>query len=309
MVKSKPKSDKSAAPKGGQKAAPKAAQKPAQKRAPATANSALGIDVGGTGVKAALVDVTTGELLSRRHRVSTPKPSTPEAIAEAVKQIVGLIAAEIELPLELPVGIGIPGAIKGGVVLEAPNLDKRWIGTNGEEVIGKALGGRRVVAINDADAAGLAEVRYGAGRDVAGTVLMLTIGTGIGSGLFVNGRLVPNTELGHIEFRGRDAELLVSGLARERRHLRWHAWANEFSAFLARIERYLWPDLIILGGGVSKELKKYQRWLVAKAPIVPAQFLNTAGIVGAALYATDRLRAESARPSQPVAAKRRRTAS
>src|SRR5207253_2903767 len=134
---------------------------------------------------------------------------------------------------------------------------------------------------------------------------MLTIGTGIGSGLFVDGRLVPNTEFGHLEFRGRDAELRVSGVARERRNMRWHAWANEFSAFLARLELYFWPDLLILGGGVSKELKKYERWVVAKAPIVPARFLNTSGIVGTAIYATDGARLEKARPVQLIPVKAR----
>jgi polyphosphate glucokinase len=181
------------------------------------------------------------------------------------------------------------------------------VGANAEQLIGKALG-RRAFAINDADAAGLAEVRFGAGRDVPGTVLLLTIGTGIGSGLFVNGRLVPNTEFGHLEFRGRDAETRISGVARERRHMRWHAWANEFSAYLARIELYFRPDLIILGGGVSKELKKYQRWLVSKVPLVPAKFLNTSGIVGTAMYAADRARAES-KPLQLLPAKTRKTAS
>ncbi len=313
MAKTKSKPVKSAPPKAAPKPVQKAAKKqptPAKKQpttghqpAPAPASSAIGIDIGGTGIKAALVDVTTGELLSRRHRVNTPKPATPEAIAEVVKHLVGLIAAEFQLPMHLPVGVGIPGPIKDGVVKVAANIDKRWIGTNAEELFGKALGGRRVRAINDADAAGLAEIRFGAGRDVPGTVLMLTIGTGIGSGMFVNGRLVPNTEFGHLEFRGRDAELRVSGMARERRNLRWHAWANEFSAFLARVELYFWPDLIILGGGVSKELKKYKRWVVAKAPIVPARFLNTSGIVGTAIYATDGSRVESARAVKPASTK------
>jgi polyphosphate glucokinase len=324
MAKTKSKSAKSAPPKAPPKAAPEPATKsatkgptpakkqptPAKKQpttahepTPAPAQSAIGIDIGGTGVKAALVDVTTGELLSRRHRVNTPKPATPEAIAGAVKHLVGLIATEFQLPMDLPVGVGIPGPIKDGVVKVAANIDKRWIGTNAEQLIGKALGGRRVVAINDADAAGLAEIRFGAGRDVPGTVLMLTIGTGIGSGMFVNGQLVPNTEFGHLEFRGRDAEQRVSGMAREKRNLRWRVWANEFSSFLARVELYFWPDLIILGGGVSKELKKYQRWLVAKAPIVPARFLNTSGIVGTAIYATDRRRADAARPVQLMSTK------
>jgi polyphosphate glucokinase len=183
--------------------------------------------------------------------------------------------------------------------MTAANIDKRWIGASAEDVIGKALS-RRVYAINDADAAGLAEIRFGAGRDVYGTVLMLTLGTGIGSGLFVDGRLVPNTEVGHLEWRGRDVELRLSGVAREKRHMRWRAWANEFSAFLARLEVYFWPDLIILGGGVSKEMRKYEKWLKSRVPIKQARYLNTSGIVGAAMYANDRVRAESARPLELV---------
>ncbi|MEP7378815.1 MAG: ROK family protein, partial [Chloroflexota bacterium] len=207
----------------GRSAATAAAHKsaaPVHKPAPVVARAALGIDVGGTGVKAALVDVKTGELLSHRHRINTPRPATPDAIAQAIVHVVGLVAAERELPPDLPAGVGIPGPIKDGVVMTAANIDKHWIGANAEALVGKALG-RRAFAINDADAAGLAEIRFGAGRDVPGTVLILTVGTGIGSGLFVNGQLVPNTEFGHLEFRGKDAEVRISGVARERRHLRW----------------------------------------------------------------------------------------
>ncbi|HEY8134606.1 MAG TPA: ROK family protein [Candidatus Limnocylindrales bacterium] len=295
MAKAKAKQERPTPPK---KAATKAGDRRADAQprpAPAVPGAALGIDIGGTGVKAALVDVTTGELLSRRHRVNTPKPSSPDAVIEAVLHVVGLIAAERDLAPDLPVGVGIPGPIKAGKVMTAANIDKRWIGTPAEELLGKALK-RRVHAINDADAAGLAEIRFGAGREVAGTVLMLTLGTGIGSGLFVDGQLVPNTEMGHLEWKGRDVELRLSGVAREKRHLRWRAWANEFSAFLARLEILFWPDLIILGGGVSKEMKKYDKWLKSRAPIKPARFLNTSGIVGAAIYASERARAESARP-------------
>jgi polyphosphate glucokinase len=277
---------------------------------PAVPGAALGIDIGGTGVKAALVDVATGELLSRRHRVNTPKPATPEAVVQTVLHVVDLVAGDRQLAPETPVGVGIPGPIKGGRVMTAANIDKRWIGASAEELLGKALG-RRAFAINDADAAGVAEIRFGAGREVAGTVLMLTLGTGIGSGLFVDGQLVPNTEMGHLEWRGRDVELRLSGVAREKRHMRWRAWANEFSAFLARLDIYFWPDLIILGGGVSKEMRKYEKWLKSRAPIKQARFLNTSGIIGAAIYASDRMRAESARPVQLVpriAARRARKA-
>lgn len=309
MAKAKTKQDK---PSPQKKSAPKAADKRADAHrppAPAVSGAALGIDFGGTGVKAALVDITTGELLSRRHRINTPKPSTPDAVADTIVHVVGLVAGDRELPPDTPVGVGIPGPVKGGVVMTAANIDKRWIGASAEAVLGNALG-RRVYAINDADAAGLAEIAFGAGKDVPGTVLMLTLGTGIGSGLFVDGRLVPNTEMGHLEWRGRDVELRLSGLARERRNMRWRAWANEFNAFLARIEIYFWPDLIILGGGVSKEKRKFEKWLKSRAKIVPARFLNTSGIVGAAMYASDRVRAESARPVQlvPKAAAKRAAA-
>jgi polyphosphate glucokinase len=297
MTKAKAKQERPTPPRT---ATPKAGAKRSDAHpgpAPALPGAALGIDIGGTGVKAALIDVGTGELLSRRHRVNTPQPATPDAVAGAVRHLVDLVAAELKLPPDLPVGVGIPGPIKDGTVMTAANIDKRWIGASAEELIGKALG-RRVYAINDADAAGMAEMRFGAGRGASGTVLMLTLGTGIGSGLFVDGRLVPNTEMGHLEWRGRDVELRLSGVARERRHMRWRAWANEFSAFLERVELYFWPDLIILGGGVSKELKKYEKWLTSRAPIVPAHFLNTSGIVGAAMYASDRVRTDAARPVQ-----------
>lgn len=253
----------------------------------------LGIDVGGTGVKAALVDLDTGTLESRRVRIATPKPSTPEAVAKTIRQVVEAVAADHPFPVDIPVGCGLPGVVKGGHMLTAANLDKGWIGVSAEKLIGEAIG-LPVVPVNDADAAAIAESRFGAGRDATGTVLLLTIGTGIGSGLLVDGILVPNTEMGHIEFKGRDAERQLSGVARERRRLRWKAWAEQFSAYLARLELYFSPDLIILGGGVSKVMDKYREWLVARAPIVPAHFLNTSGIIGAALVAAD-ARAATAR--------------
>jgi polyphosphate glucokinase len=245
---------------------------------------ALGIDVGGTGVKAALVNLADGALLSRRVRRDTPDPSTPKAVVATIARVVEAIAEDIDLPPELPVGCGVPGVVKGGRLLTAANIDKGWLEVSAAEMIGAALG-RRVHLINDADAAGIAEMEFGAGRDHHGTVLMLTIGTGIGSGLFLDGRLVPNTELGHLEVNGRDAETRMSGSARERRRLKWPRWADEFNVYLARIEAYLWPDLIILGGGVSKVNARYGHLLESRAPIVVAQFLNSAGIAGAALYA------------------------
>lgn len=250
---------------------------------------ALGIDFGGTGIKGALVDAATGELCTRRVRVSTPQPSTPEAVAASIAHVVELCAEERPIARGIPVGLGLPGVIVGGTVLTAANIDRGWVGQSADELIGAALG-RKVYAVNDADCAGLAEMRLGAGRDVPGTVLLLTIGTGIGSALFVDGRLVPNTELGHLEFHGRVAELRLSGVARERRRLRWKAWATEFDEYLARVERLFWPDLIIIGGGVSKAMDKFSEWLTPRAPLVPARFRNTSGIIGAALYAHDRAR-------------------
>jgi polyphosphate glucokinase len=251
-----------------------------------SAGIALGIDVGGTGVKAALVELATGNLLSKRVRMSTPKPSTPEAVAETIRQVVDSVAADHGFGPDVPAGCGLPCVVKRGVVMTAANIDKSWIGVNAVELIGGALG-RPVLAINDADAAAIAETRIGAGQGVPGTVILLTIGTGIGSGLLVDGHLVPNTEFGHLEFKGKDAETLLSGVSRERRKLRWKAWAQEFSVFLGRLELYFAPDLIILGGGVSKVMDKYREWLVTTTPVVPAKYLNTAGIIGAAMAASD----------------------
>ena len=247
----------------------------------------LGIDFGGTGIKAAVINLETGELPSRRHRQSTPRPSSPVAVAETIKQVVQLCNADHPLPVAIPVGLGIPGVIKNGVVMTAANIDPGWVDASADEIVSSALG-RRVWSINDADCAGMAEMHLGAGRGVMGTVLMLTIGTGIGSGLFVDGRLVPNTEFGHLEFRGRDAELRLSGVARERRRMRWKTWAFEFNDYLAQIEKLFWPDLLILGGGVSKVIDRYSQWLNSRAPVVPATYRNTSGIIGAAQYAADR---------------------
>ncbi|HUG47629.1 MAG TPA: ROK family protein [Candidatus Limnocylindria bacterium] len=246
---------------------------------------ALGIDVGGTGVKAAVVDTNSGELLSNRIRLKTPVPATPQAVAQTTREIVDRLAAEGPLPADLPVGCGLPGVVKEGRVLTVANIDQGWLAVSAEEVLGDALG-RRVIAINDADAAGIAEMRLGAGRDRPGTVILLTIGTGIGSAVFRDGVLLPNTEFGHLEMDGYAAETEWSGVARDRRGLKWKEWAAGFNGYLARVESYLWPDLLILSGGVSKSLVKFEAYLETRAPVVPAHFLNTAGIVGAALWAT-----------------------
>jgi len=249
-----------------------------------TPRPALGIDVGGTGVKAALVDVGSGELISKRVRQKTPIPATPDAVAVTVGEVVAQIAADQPLPAGLPCGCGLPGVVKGGRVLTVANIDQGWLTVSAEEILGEAIG-RRVVTINDADAAGIAELRLGAGVGQLGTVLLLTVGTGIGSALFTAGRLVPNTEFGQLEYKGFVAERELSGTARDRRDLSWAEWATEFDGYIARMEDHFWPDLIILGGGVSKSFAKFAHLLHSRAQIVPAHFLNSSGIIGAALWA------------------------
>lgn len=268
---------------------------------------ALGIDVGGTGVKAALVDLATAELVTDRIREKTPQPSKPEAVAATIGSVVSRVLAEHpDIPADLPVGCGLPGVVKDGRLTTAANIDHEWVGWPAEEGIGAAIG-RRVLIVNDADAAGLAEVAYGAGEGAAGTLLLLTIGTGIGSAVFIDGILVPNTEFGHIELKGRDAESRVSGAARERRGIGWKAWAREFDLYLGHLELYLQPDLIILGGGVSKEMAKFGKYLEASAPIVTARYLNTSGIIGAAYAAAFAQRLERAGSTATATGRRRVT--
>lgn len=274
---------------------------------------ALGIDVGGTGVKAALVDLATGTLASNRVREKTPQPATPEAVTATVASVVAQVLDGETVPDDLPVGCGLPGVVTEGILRTAANIDKSWEGVSVEGIVGEALG-RRVLAINDADAAGLAELAYGAAEGVSGTVLLLTIGTGIGSALFIDGRLVPNTEFGHLEFHGKDAELRVSGAARSRRGLGWKRWAREFDEYLDRLELYFWPDLIILGGGVSKDMAKYEHLLTTRAPVKAAELLNVAGIVGAAYagaasfgVAKAKPKATARRPRKSAAASAKRS--
>jgi len=257
---------------------------PTSPKRPARPFTAIGVDVGGTGVKAAVVDVATGELASPRMRLRTPQPSTPAAVIEVVGQIIDSLADQGYAPEGVPAGAGLPGVVKGGRLLTAANIDKAWLEVEARQLIADRIG-RPVVLVNDADAAGLAEVTFGAARGVKGTVLLLTIGTGIGSALFTDGHLLDSTEFGHLPYRGRDAETLLSGTARERRRIGWKRWAREFNEYLALLEKWFWPDLFVLGGGLSKEYAKYAKWLSSPAPIVTASMLNTAGIVGAALAA------------------------
>lgn len=259
---------------------------------------AVGIDVGGTGVKAAVVDLGTGEFLSERIRYKTPHPATPEAVADTIAKIVGELDAA-GFRSDIPAGCGLPGVVKNGRLMSAANIDKGWLKVHAEELLSERLG-RPVVVINDGDAAGLAELAYGAAAGHKGTVLLLTLGTGIGSALFIDGHLVPATELGHLQFRGVDAETRVSATARERRKLSWAQWGKELNEYLGLVENYFWPDLVILGGGVSKSMDKFAKQLKTRAPVVAATLLNRAGIVGAGLAAAYARAAEGSTATSPT---------
>lgn len=245
--------------------------------------SILGIDIGGSGMKAAPVDTTTGELLAERFRLDTPRPATPKAVARVLTQLVE------HFDWDGPLGVAMPARVKRGVLQTAANIDKAWIGTNAAKLFRKKTGCPTIV-LNDADAAGVAEMAFGAGRGRTDVVLMLTFGTGIGSALFHRGRLVPNTELGHLEFRGGEAEHYAADSARKREELSWEKWAKRVQKFLDHIEFILDPDLIILGGGVSRPQKRalYFSHLKTQADLLPAELQNEAGIVGAA-YAVKKL--------------------
>jgi polyphosphate glucokinase len=240
----------------------------------------LGIDVGGTGIKGALVETKTGELLTPRHRLLTPEGAKPKAVAVVVGEVVQ------HFNWKGPVGVGFPAVIINGVAFSAANVSKRWIGTNAETLFAEATK-CPVRVINDADAAGLAEMRYGVGRRQPGTVLVITIGTGLGSALFRNGQLIPNTEFGHIEMNCGDAEKQASEAVRMRENLSWKEWSTRFNEYLQTLEFLIHPDLIILGGGASKESEKFVSRLSVRANILPAAMLNEAGIVGAALAAEE----------------------
>jgi polyphosphate glucokinase len=237
----------------------------------------LGIDIGGSGIKAAPVDATTGTLTADRVKVATPRPAQPQPIADAVA---GLVAA---FGWTGPAGITFPGVVTGGVVHSAANLDPAWLGLDAAALFG-GVTGVPVTVLNDADAAGLAEMRFGAGRGELGTVLMLTFGTGIGSALFTHGKLVPNTEFGHIEMHGEDAEKRASEQARETHDLSWGKWAGRVGDYLQYLEALMSPDLFIIGGGISRRSDKFVPRLTGlRARVVPAALLNDAGIVGAAM--------------------------
>lgn len=243
---------------------------------------ALGVDIGGTGIKGAPVDTASGRLLAERFRLQTPHPATPQAVTNVISEIAN------HFDWQGPVGCGFPAVIRGGIVHTAVNVDATWVGTDAQTLFEQDMGYRCIVA-NDADVAGLAEMRFGAGRGRDGVVLVVTLGTGIGSALFFSGQLVPNTELGHIELKGMEAELWAADSARKREDLSWKKWAKRVDVFLQRMHDYFWPELIIVGGGVSKKHEKFLPLLTVEAEVVPAQLRNEAGIVGAALAVVEGL--------------------
>ncbi len=238
----------------------------------------LGIDVGGSGIKGAPVNIQTGELAGERFRVKTPQPATPEGVVAGI----GEVARHFDW--HGPIGIGFPAVIKGGIAHTAANIDPAWIGTNARELAERETG-CPVAIINDADAAGMAEMRFGAGRGNAGEVMMITLGTGIGTAIFNGGVLVPNTELGHLIIRDKDAETRAAAAAYERHGWTLKQWGERLTEYFGELERLLWPDLFIVGGGGSKEWDSLHPHIRIRTPMVPAQMLNLAGIVGAALAA------------------------
>ncbi|CAG1021542.1 polyphosphate glucokinase [Methylococcales bacterium] len=243
----------------------------------------LGVDIGGSGIKGAIVDTATGELISERHRIETPQPATPDAVADVLARLV------IHFNWSGPVGCGFPAAIQHGVVRTAANIDQSFIGTNIDKLFSEATK-CTCYNLNDADAAGMAEIRFGAGASQSGVVLLVTIGTGLGTALFTDGSLLPNTELGHLYLEnGKKAEHYASDAVRKLEDLGWKSWGNRFNTYLSMMEKLFWPDLIIVGGGASKKFDKFKEQLTIEALVKPAAFLNQAGIVGAALHAESKL--------------------
>jgi polyphosphate glucokinase len=238
----------------------------------------LGIDIGGSGIKGAPVDTDKGTLLTPRYRLLTPSPAKPQAVAETVAKVCKHFNWKGTL------GIGFPGVVRKGVTLTAANIHEDWVGLNAAKFI-KKVTSRKTCIINDADAAGLAEIAFGAGKDRQGVILLITIGTGLGTAIFSDGRLVPNSEFGHLEIDGVEAEWLASDAARKREKMSWKKWGHRFNHYLQTMEKLFWPDLIILGGGVSKKHEQFMKYINVQAEVLPAQMLNEAGIIGAAVGA------------------------
>lgn len=239
----------------------------------------LGIDIGGSGIKGAPVDIDAGALTDERYRLETPRPATPDAVTAVLADVAGHWKGNDAI------GVTFPGVVRNGVIGTAANLHEDWVGVDAAALFAEHTG-RRAIVLNDADAAGVAEVAFGAGRNVRGVVLLLTFGTGIGSALFLDGRLVPNTELGHLELNGADAELHASDRIREEKDLSWTDWAGRVQDYLQVVEGLLAPDLIVLGGGVSKKADRFLPYVKVRTPVVPAVLQNNAGIVGAAMATT-----------------------
>lgn len=240
----------------------------------------VGIDIGGTGIKGAPVDIAGGKFAAERVRIPTPSPATPQAVADVVGEVLQQIG------VDGPVGMTLPAVVRGGIVETASNIDHAWLGVDAVGLFAKATG-RPVAVVNDADAAGIAEVRFGAGRDKVGVIAVITLGTGIGSALFTDGTLVPNSELGHLPLHHGEAESWAAESIREHDHLSWKKYAHRLQRYLELVQRTLWPELIIIGGGVSKKADKFLPKVELRTPVVPAELHNDAGIIGAALYAPE----------------------
>ena len=242
----------------------------------------LGIDVGGSGIKGAPVDLELGDFAQKRRRIDTPKVSTPEAVCDVIAQVVDHFD---EVRSDSPIGVTIPGVVQHGIVKTAANIDKSWIGCEIEKLLEDRLQ-HDVVVVNDADAAGVGELEFGAAKGHQGLVILTTLGTGIGTAIFNRGVLVPNSELGHLEIDGVDAETVAASSAKTREDLSYDQWAKRLQVYYRRLEDLLWPDLIVVGGGVSKDSDEFLPLLDLRTPIIPATLKNKAGIIGAAVLAT-----------------------
>ena len=240
----------------------------------------FGVDVGGSGIKGGIVDMDTGLLIGERIKLFTPQPATPSAVAKTIAEVVNGFG------WKGPLGVTYPGVVTHGVVQTAANVDKAWIGTNARDIISAELDGQDVTILNDADAAGLAEERYGAGRNQSGLVVLLTFGTGIGSAVIHNGTLIPNTEFGHLEVGGKEAEQRAASSVKERNDWTYEKWTKQVTRVLVAIENAIWPDLFIAGGGISRKADKWLHLRENRTPVMAAALQNTAGIVGAAMAAT-----------------------
>lgn len=244
-----------------------------------TQHRGFGVDVGGSGTKGGIVDLATGQLIGERFKLPTPQPATPDAVAKTVAAVVR------EFGWTGSLGVTYPGVVTDGIVRTAANVDKAWIGTSARDAISAELNGQAVTVLNDADAAGLAEERFGAGRDNTGVIVLLTFGTGIGSAVIHNGILLPNTEFGHLEVGGKEAEHRAASSVKDRKEWSYERWTEEVTKVLVTIENAIWPDLFIAGGGISRKADKWIPLLKNRTPVVAATLLNTAGIVGAAMAA------------------------